>query len=61
MPVEPENDIMAGIQDHIQNMPANNLDVQQLVRNMKAGLDRYLQEHDRKNPLFIGIHTGGVW
>ncbi len=36
-------------------------DVQPLIRNMKAGLDRYLQEHNRTNPLFIGIHTGGVW
>lgn len=42
-------------------MLENNIDVQQLIRNMKAGLDQYLQEHDRKNPLFIGIHTGGVW
>ena len=42
-------------------MPANNLDVQQLVRSMKTGLDRYFQDHNRTNPLFVGIHTGGVW
>ena len=28
---------------------------------MKTGLDRYLQEHNRTHPLFVGIHTGGVW
>ena len=42
-------------------MPENNFDVPQLIRNMKAGLDRYFQEHNRNNPLFVGIHTGGVW
>lgn len=52
---------MATMQDHFRTMPANNLDMQQLVRNMKAGLDRYLQDHNRSNPLFVGIHTGGVW
>ena len=56
-----ENDIMAGRQDYLQNMPVNNLDVQQLVRNMKTGLDRYLQDRNRTSPLFVGIHTGGVW
>ncbi len=61
MPEKPENDILAGIQDQIQTMPANNLDVQQLVRNMKTGLDQYFQDHNRTNPLFVGIHTGGVW
>lgn len=52
---------MAGVRDDIQNMPVNNLDVTLLVRNMKSGLDRYLQERNRTNPLFVGIHTGGVW
>ena len=42
-------------------MPENNIDVQQLIRTLKSGLDQYLQEHDRNDPLFIGIHTGGVW
>ena len=56
-----ENVIMADVQDHLQNMPENDLDVQPLVRNMKAGLDRYLQEYNRNDPLFVGIHTGGVW
>ena len=42
-------------------MPEYNLDVQQLIRNMKSGLDQYLQEHNRHNPIFVGIHTGGVW
>ena len=37
------------------------LDVQPLIRSMKAGLDQYLQEHSRTHPLFVGIHTGGVW
>ena len=41
-------------------MPVNNLDAQQLVRNMKTGLDRYLQEHNKTDPVFVGIHTGGV-
>ena len=56
-----ENVIMADVWEHHKNMPENNLDVQQLIRNMKTGLDRYLQEHNRNNPLFVGIHTGGVW
>ncbi|MCY4363777.1 MAG: bifunctional pyr operon transcriptional regulator/uracil phosphoribosyltransferase PyrR [Gammaproteobacteria bacterium] len=42
-------------------MPENNIDVQQLIRTLKSGLDQYLQEHDRNDPLFVGIHTGGVW
>ena len=42
-------------------MSVDNLDVQPLIRTMKAGLDRYFREHDRINPLFVGIHTGGVW
>ncbi len=35
-------------------------DVESLIRSMKTGLDRYLREHNRTNPLFVGIHTGGV-
>lgn len=42
-------------------MPENNIDVQQLIRTLKSGLDQYLQEHNRTDPLFVGIHTGGVW
>ncbi len=42
-------------------MPRNNLDVQSLIRTMKSGLDQYLQERNRTHPLFVGIHTGGVW
>lgn len=42
-------------------MPENNFDVHQLIRTLKAGLDQYLREHDRNDPLYVGIHTGGVW
>ena len=42
-------------------MPENNIDVQPLIRTLKSGLDQYLQEHNRNDPLFVGIHTGGVW
>lgn len=42
-------------------MSENNLDVHQLIRTMKADLDQYLQDYDRHDPLFVGIHTGGVW
>ncbi len=42
-------------------MPENNFDVQQLIRTLKSGLDQYLQEHNRNDPLFVGIHSGGVW
>ena len=52
---------MAGVQERLPAMPVNNLDMQPLVRNMKTGLDRYLQERNRSDPLFVGIHTGGVW
>ncbi len=42
-------------------MPENNFDLKQLIRTMKSGLDQYLEEHSRHDPLFVGIHTGGVW
>ena len=42
-------------------MQENNIDVQQLIRTLKSGLDQYLQERNRTDPLFVGIHTGGVW
>ena len=42
-------------------MPENNFDIQQLIRTLKSGLDQYLQEHNRNAPLFVGIHSGGVW
>ena len=37
------------------------INVHQLIRAMKSDLDRYLEDHDRHDPLFVGIHTGGVW
>ncbi len=37
------------------------INVHQLIRTMKSDLDRYLEDHDRHDPLFVGIHTGGVW
>ena len=42
-------------------MPENNIDVLQLIRTMKSGLDQYLKERNRDDPLFVGIHSGGVW
>ena len=33
----------------------------ELVPQMAADLQRHLRQHDIENPLFIGIHSGGVW
>ncbi len=37
------------------------LDPQQLLGKMKVRLDQHLQERGCRDPLFVGIHTGGVW
>jgi pyrimidine operon attenuation protein/uracil phosphoribosyltransferase len=42
-------------------MPSNNIDVEQLLQTMKSDLERYLEKYDRYDPLFVGIHSGGVW
>lgn len=42
-------------------MAEHKLDVEQLIRTMKSELERHLREHERRDPLFVGIQTGGVW
>ena len=42
-------------------MPSNNIDVGLLLQTMKSDLERYLEKYDRDDPLFVGIHSGGVW
>ena len=42
-------------------MPNPELDPELLLRVLKTRLDRRLQECRRDAPLFVGIHTGGVW
>ena len=42
-------------------MPSNNIDVGPLLQTMKSDLERYLEKYDRDVPLFVGIHSGGVW
>ena len=42
-------------------MPSNNIDVGLLLQTMKSDLERYLEKYDRDVPLFVGIHSGGVW
>jgi len=42
-------------------MPASNPDVERLLQTMKSDLEQFLEQHGRTDPLFIGIHTGGVW
>jgi pyrimidine operon attenuation protein / uracil phosphoribosyltransferase len=36
-------------------------DVETLLARMASELDQYLQQHERGEPAFVGIHTGGVW
>ena len=42
-------------------MPSYNIDVEQLLQTMKSDLERYLEKYNRHDPLFVGIHSGGVW
>ncbi len=42
-------------------MPANNIDMEQLLQTMKSDLERYLEKYNIYDPLFVGIHSGGVW
>ena len=42
-------------------MAEHELDVEQLIRTMKSELERHLRERERRDPLFVGIQTGGVW
>lgn len=38
-----------------------NIDVDLLLEQMAAQLERILDDRDIENPLMIGIHSGGVW
>lgn len=35
--------------------------VEELLENMKTGLQGLLEKTKRSDPLVIGIHTGGIW
>lgn len=37
------------------------LNANELLQDLANGLDNYLTEQNIKNPVFIGIQTGGVW
>ena len=41
-------------------MPGN-IDVDQLLDNIKQQLQQYLKDRDIQQPMMVGIHTGGVW
>lgn len=36
-------------------------DVEQVLECLQGKLDSFLAQHERHNPLMIGIRTGGVW
>ncbi|MEH6388532.1 MULTISPECIES: bifunctional pyr operon transcriptional regulator/uracil phosphoribosyltransferase PyrR [Pseudomonas] len=36
-------------------------EVDPLLDSMAEELTRYLEHHQRSDPAFVGIHTGGVW
>lgn len=42
-------------------MASRELDVQALLGILKTRLDQRLEACRREAPLFVGIHTGGVW
>ena len=37
------------------------LNANELLQDLAKGLDNYLTEQNIKEPIFIGIQTGGVW
>ena len=38
-----------------------NIDVNMLLETLSEEVKEHLAESDRKEPLIIGVHTGGVW
>jgi len=44
-----------------RDMAESILNMDELIDSIKTRLDHHLKERQRKAPLFVGIHTGGVW
>jgi pyrimidine operon attenuation protein/uracil phosphoribosyltransferase len=42
-------------------MSPDNYDIEEIIADMHKGLLAYLDESNINEPLFIGIHTGGLW
>ncbi len=42
-------------------MPEGPFNIDELIGSIKTRLDRHLTQRQRQDPVFVGIHTGGVW
>ena len=42
-------------------MSTQNLNIDALLDSLEAGIRRQISERELKNPILIGIHSGGAW